>query len=774
MDNIVVLDTSVLVSDSHSLFSFPKQGIYIPMTVVNELDGLKKRSDDVGRNAREVIKTLELLSKDGSLSDGIKLDNKSVLKIVPEEKSKGKDAVNDDAIINTALAIKKKAGTDLILVTQDLNMRVKARVLGLTATAFDYVEDREITEDFYSGVMEIFLSPNEIEEFYMNDKIIIDEKENLYPNQIVIMKANNGSKGSAIGIHKQKGLIQRISEYKKVCGIKPKNKEQQFALQLLMNPDIHLVTLFGNAGTGKAQPLDAKILTPNGWITMGKIEVGDKVISKNGKSSTVLGVFPQGLKDIYKVNFTDGTSTECCDDHLWETKTSLDREYSRSGSVKSLKEIRSSLRYKGEANHSIPLVDKVEFRKQELPLSPYLLGFLLGGGDTSFNSLDEELAEKVSSLLPDSLGRLGKLDYNCTTQKPNYSNSHHAECTNVITRTDELKEILASLEISDLAPENKFIPEIYKLSCYQDRIELLQGILDVDRTAFSNGDEVHYSTFSEKLSEDVAYLIQSLGGVVKITKNKACIHKEETLKERDCYEMAINLPLDIAPFTLSKKMDEFKLEGKRKPCRYIASVDYVGKKEAQCILIDSPDHLYVTDDFIVTHNTLIALAAALQQLEDGIYDRIIITKPMVPVGRDLGFLPGSKEEKLAPWMGSIDDNLRFLLDDREYDKLMTENKIVFEALSLFRGRSLPHSIILVDESQNTNKVEAKTIVTRAGEGSKVVMTADVDQIDNSYVDSVTNGASHVVEKLKNEPLVGHITLIKGERSALATVAAKVL
>jgi len=423
MDNIVVLDTSVLVSDSHSLFSFPKQGVYIPMTVINELDGLKKRSDDVGRNAREVIKTLELLSKDGSLSKGIKLENKSVLKIVPEEKTKDKDAKNDDAIINAAVAVKKKTGVEPVLVTQDLNMRVKARVLGLTATAFDYVEDREITEDLYSGVMELLLSPDDIEEFYMNDKITVDERENLYPNQIVIMKANNGSKSSAIGIHKGKGFIQRINEYKKVCGIKPKNKEQQFALQLLMNEDVQLVTLFGNAGTGK---------------------------------------------------------------------------------------------------------------------------------------------------------------------------------------------------------------------------------------------------------------------------------------------------------------------------------------------------------------TLIALAAALQQLEDGVYDRIIITKPMVPVGRDIGFLPGSKEEKLAPWMGSIDDNLRFLLDDREYDKLMAENKIVFEALSLFRGRSLPHSFILVDESQNTNKVEAKTIVTRAGEGSKVVMTADVDQIDNPYVDSMTNGASHVVEKLKIEPLVGHITLIKGERSALATMAAKVL
>ena len=171
-----------------------------------------------------------------------------------------------------------------------------------------------------------------------------------------------------------------------------------------------------------------------------------------------------------------------------------------------------------------------------------------------------------------------------------------------------------------------------------------------------------------------------------------------------------------------------------------------------------------------TGKTLLAISSALQQIKSGKYDRLVITKPMIPVGKELGFLPGTKQEKIDPWMGSIYDNLRCLMTDAEIDDLIDDKIIEFEALSFFRGRSLPNSIIFIDEAQNINKMEAKTLLTRAGSGSKVVMTACISQIDNNYVDCVTNGASHCVERLKEEVCTGHITLIKGERSELANIA----
>ena len=198
------------------------------------------------------------------------------------------------------------------------------------------------------------------------------------------------------------------------------------------------------------------------------------------------------------------------------------------------------------------------------------------------------------------------------------------------------------------------------------------------------------------------------------------------------------------------------------------------QKLAFQLLLDKNIHLVTLLGIAGTGKTLCILAAALKQVEEGVYDRIIITKPMVAVGKDIGFFPGNKQEKLNPWMGSIFDNLRLLIGDHELEKMMAEEKIEFESLSLFRGRSMPNAIILIDEAQNLNRKEVKTIVTRAGENSKVIMTADINQIDNPYVDSITNGATYVIEKLKGQPIIGHITLTKGERSPLATLAAELL
>lgn len=201
--------------------------------------------------------------------------------------------------------------------------------------------------------------------------------------------------------------------------------------------------------------------------------------------------------------------------------------------------------------------------------------------------------------------------------------------------------------------------------------------------------------------------------------------------------------------------------------------------------------------------TLITLAAALEQTvglasskEYQRYDKLIVTRPVQPVGKDIGFLPGTLEEKMEPWIAPIRDNLNFLMsgkrgnrrrgsvvdgsgkpsfDNGEYLSLAQKSGVIeIEAITYIRGRSIPNAFIIIDECQNLTPHELKTIVTRAGDGTKIVLLGDIEQIDNSHVDIFTNGLTHAIEKFKDSNIAGHVTLLKGERSKLATLASKIL
>jgi PhoH-like ATPase len=199
-----------------------------------------------------------------------------------------------------------------------------------------------------------------------------------------------------------------------------------------------------------------------------------------------------------------------------------------------------------------------------------------------------------------------------------------------------------------------------------------------------------------------------------------------------------------------------------------------------------------------TGKTSLALAAGLEQLigygssSDAKYSKLIVTRPVMPLGKDIGFLPGTIEEKMAPWVAPIKDALNFLLEDKKqkpkagrkadtdfssnvYIQMMQEKGLIeVEALAYIRGRSIPNTYIIIDEAQNLSRAEIKTILTRVGEGSKVVLTGDIQQIDNTHVDAFSNGLTYAVEKFKEYDIAAHITLIKGERSSLATIASEIL
>jgi PhoH-like ATPase len=200
------------------------------------------------------------------------------------------------------------------------------------------------------------------------------------------------------------------------------------------------------------------------------------------------------------------------------------------------------------------------------------------------------------------------------------------------------------------------------------------------------------------------------------------------------------------------------------------------------ILLDDSIQLVTLIGKAGTGKTMLALAAGLRKVLDdgGVYSRLLVSRPVMPLGRDIGFLPGDIGEKMNPWMQPVFDNLEFLYtatsrrSTRSYLDLLEQGIVQVEPLTYIRGRSLPQQYMIVDEAQNLTPHEIKTIITRSGDGTKIIMTGDPQQIDNPYVDSASNGLTITADRFKGQRVAAHIVLTKGERSQLAELATQLL
>lgn len=522
------------------------------------------------------------------------------------------------------------------------------------------------------------------------------------------------------------------------------------------------------------QPLDAKILTPDGWTTMGEINIGDLVIGRDGKPTKVLKIFPKGKKMVYKVSTTDGRSTECCEDHLWLTTTAENRKRKCEGSIKSTKQMMETLfTNKGKINHHIPRNEAVEFNDKKLPISPYLLGVILGDGSAidsvSIGNMDLELVGKTN----EELHGLG-----CCLSKQNSSINYHAKanlesnkpsyrvlltniadgtqkeyfsaktlsnetglkihtirrrCRNKLTKdgvkyefcppknrwTNPIKAALQDLGLLGLKAKDKFIPEIYKFCSIKNRVELLRGLMDTDGTVKKNG-ESSFTTTSRQLAEDVIEIVRSLGGRA-ILRARDRVGKTSTHKKRNIicrnttYEFVVSLPKTINPFYISRKASRFSQ-------KYIhgvgiKSIEPVCEKEVQCILIENQEHLYLTDQYIVTHNTF--------------------------------------DEKVHPYMLPLYDCIEKLCGPSESSRHRQLINVSTEIapLAFMRGRTLDNAVCILDEAQNATYSQLKLFLTRMGEGSKMILTGDPTQSDLPSKDTCL---SSVVSKLSSVPGIGVI------------------
>ena len=429
-----VLDTNVILHDPQSIFSFEGSRVVLPLTVIEELDTFKRNNDERGRSARYISRKLDELRKGGKLSNWVPLEHGGKLKVeiqVSDGLPKAFSAhTKDNEILSCALYLKKQ-GENIVFISKDINLRIKAESLGLETQ--DYEKEKVDLDELYKGWREVSVAGDVIDSFY-KDKRVASPLPDLVPNEFVILKEDGTSKSALTRFDlKTKSLVPLVRAETAPWGIKPLNMEQRFALELLLNPDIQLVTLVGLAGSGK---------------------------------------------------------------------------------------------------------------------------------------------------------------------------------------------------------------------------------------------------------------------------------------------------------------------------------------------------------------TMIALAAALQQtLEEKLYRRILVARPVIAVGHDLGFLPGTKEEKLTNWMGAIYDNLSYLLEkpkgsvdtsDMDIQMLMEDGVLEIEAVTYLRGRTLPGLLIIIDDAQNLTPHEIKTIISRAGQGAKIVLTGDPHQVDNYYLDAASNGLTNLVERFKGQGLFGHVTFTKSERSVLAALASDLL
>ena len=450
---IYVLDTSVYLTDFASIYSFKNNDIVVPLKVLEEVDKHKKRQDAVGTNARRIIKIFDELRSRGGLQKGVRLGRgKGIISVkgcdgyeLPDEFPLS-DA--DNQIIATALKEKMtQQGRNVILVSRDINMRVKCDALGLKAEDYNVGKVVKTASEIYTGLKTHLVDDEVIERFYSGTPTLLEKEDVfLHPNQFLMLVSNSNEKKAALArFFGYNTPIKKVGGHTaNVWGVNPRNKEQNFAFDLLMDPSVEIVSLVGKAGSGK---------------TLCALAAGLEQLSA-----------PMRGKD----SFHNGRST------------------------------------------------------------------------------------------PQS-------------SKPQY-------------------------------------------------------------------------------------------------------------------------------------------------------------------------------------------------------DRLIVTRPVQPLGKDIGFLPGTMEEKMAPWLMPIQDNLQYLLgnDRMTLDMYMENGSIEVEALTYIRGRSIANAYIIVDEAQNLTKHELKTIITRVGEGTKIILTGDIEQIDNIYVDETSNGLTYAIERLKKYDITGHVTLTKGERSRVATLAAKVL
>jgi hypothetical protein len=408
-------------------------------------------------------------------------------------------------------------------------------------------------------------------------------------------------------------------------------------------------------GLGKALDNDTQVLTPKGWVRNGDLKVGDFVIAGDGTPTEVLGVYPQGEVECFRVGFTDGSSVLTCGDHLWHTRTRSERTCKKGpkpGAARTTREIAATLTVNAGGgtptwNHSVPMVGPVRFLEQEVGLHPYLMGVLLGDAHfgprhVALSNPEEFILKMVSEVLPEgtALRRSmeGRCDYHISAgQVP------HAPGISI----NPVMVALRGMGLSGKNSHEKHLPEEFKFNTREVRLAVLRGLMDTDGWVSKDGVIVQFVSTSLQLAQDVQFLVQSFGGTATIKpKEPKYTYKGEVRQGRTAYTVHLAMPPEINPFLLPRKAARVVPKTKYPPRRYVSSVEPVGSRKATCIRVAHPSSLYVTEHFLVTHNTATVVTAFEKLKHEGKATRMGFIVPkgrLVGTARDIEQLfPGKK------------------------------------------------------------------------------------------------------------------------------------
>lgn len=755
----IIIDTNIILLDHLNITTLGADGsiIVLPETVINETDSKKSVPGELGYQARSFGRMIAR----GTINDPFTVEDLVITPVLldcgttihitsskcyPDFSDLDSSIINDRKIIEIALQYHNIYGATTFM-SNDVMCRISATSLGLPS------EDLKVTEKTsYEFVKPLEVADPEVFRTLHNSAITdIDPDykpehysykfESTVTGQVKLATVVNGTI-SIIGKDSEKELRQQDAP--------PINSEQLLLSAAIHEPTNDIIICDAKSGSGKAQPLSEKVLTPKGWTTMGTIAVGSEVIGSDGTAKQVLGVYPQGIRDVYEVTFIDGTKVRCDKHHLWSVRTRSKGNFTKFEPTTVEDMLNSWVSkeyydkrydsYQNTYNYSIQPASPCHYGEDttKQTIDPYALGLLLGDGSfrsdrVSFTSGNKAIVDKLKqSLEPEyTLSDLGF--------------SKGAYYSNVVrgTATIPFIKVIEGLGLKDHKSEDKFVPNCYMNGSLTTRSEVYQGLVDTDGYV-KNGKVLEYSTSSESLARDYIELSRSIGKVCTVSSRiPKYTYKGELLEG-----------------TRSYRIREMKVKPKS-----ITSITKVGAEESQCIMIDSDDHLYVTAGYNLTHNTVTAVSNAIKLVKKGKFNSILYIRNTIDdvssQEEEIGFL-STNEAKEAVYLHALHDTLDFIvrkrlsnskskgkeLEDKVAEgvvKLTTDCDIQAMIPLGMRGRTFTDSIIIVDEVQNMPSATLQKILTRIGKNSKVILIGSQNQIDSSYLTRFNNGLAILLD-----------------------------
>ena len=789
----LVVDTNIPLSNADNIITLgqePDVTIVLPETVLAELDNKKSGFEEINYQARATARLLagaEIVGTDtrpyGSRTT-LKIGEQKILVIGLNayKANPNEYGGNDQRIIETAKALMEVVSDEdeVVLMSIDYYMRLRAQAVGVKTADFKIVEDAEceFVKHMEIADEEVFRTLHDTN-IYVVD---IDHKPENYSykfncESIGQMKLATVVNGTIKVLGKE--TEQKLREQ----DCPPINSEQLLATKAIQDPMIDLVLIEGQAGSGKnvialsnairllktnkdkyqqivylrnpikdeergedigylSQPLWSKVLTPTGWTTIGDIKVGDTVSTPSGIPAKVKTLSPITKKQTYQITLKDGSVTYASGEHLWNI------EYGKKKRLMTTLEIKNALNKKNykSKNMFLPDVNTQTFinNSDKIVLDPYLVGYLIGDGILGGTHVrvaigDNDAEESIKNLKA------------CLVDFPEYNivRGSSKNCVYTIrkdkketSKGNKIKELLSSLNLNCSAYEKR-IPKEYLFSSIENRQELLKGLIDSDgtiREARGFSSEVKYYTVNKQLANDVKDLVKSLGGKANIITNK--INTNTTISGNSCNTTGISYYVSISglnfiPAKLKRKVNRYK-QGRPQRSKIVSIKDY--KEElVRCISLDNTEHLYITDDYIVTHNS-------------------------------------GNEEKYAVFLGPIEDTIDFIVRQKikskpgdkagdleirvqeGIEKLKAECNIDAIITTGLRGRTFHNAIVIMDEWQNASQATAQKALTRIGKNCKVIVTGSNKQIDSKYVTKYNNGLSVLLNEARKQTVNTNINM----------------